>query len=50
MRTVVLLRKWAIRFLPINGVANESSARRVASIVPEASITAHDGGIGRNFC
>src|SRR4051812_44539879 len=50
MRTVVLLRKCAIRFLPTSGVGNESSARRVASIVPEASTTAQDDGIERNFC
>src|SRR6266516_4685338 len=48
--TIVLLRRCAIRFRPIRAVGNDSSARRVDSMVPDARTTAQVGGIVINFC
>src|SRR5262245_33057270 len=50
MRTTVLLRRWPIRLRPMRGVAKDSSARRVDSIVLEARTTAQLEPTGRNFC
>ena len=48
IRTTVLLRRCAMRLRPISDVGKDSSASRVASMVPEATTTAQLGAMSRN--